>query len=456
MKLIFLLSCLASATAAPLKSCTSQEACLTYNITEVTDECGNSDCAYKVCWTETKDVPGCKASGETISHWATKYSDDGPFCPNKGGDWGDCLFSPAPDSGLPPIPQVVKCQSVPPGGTAELLLKDGNACLDSYSSANGDLTCEPSSEDTGSCGGNGDGFECIWKLKVPAQCSSPVPAPAPVPAPEPVPTPLVEVDDPGPSPSGSNGDPHFKTWKKEHFEYHGQCDLVLAKDDDFADGAGLDVQIRTKLVRYWSYIKNAAIRIGSDILEVEGNPETDSSNNYWVNFAYQGKLDNIGGFPVTYHQPLAYKRRFEIDLSSQFPGQKIVISTYKEFVRVDFENGSEEAFGNTKGLLGDFKTGATLARDGSTAMNDFWEYGNEWQVLPFENMLFHETSEPQFPQKCIQPEDPRGDRRRKLAESTVSEAQAEAACAHIKDPLDRKDCVYDVIATQDVEMVGAY
>lgn len=91
-----------------------------------------------------------------------------------------------------------------------------------------------------------------------------------------------------------------------------------------------------------------------------------------------------------------------------------------------------------------------------TVLNDFTELGNEWQVLPFENMLFHDVSEPQFPKKCIEPEDPRGDRRRRLAESAVSEEKAEAACSTLKDPADRKDCVYDILATQDIGMVGAY
>ena len=151
-----------------------------------------------------------------------------------------------------------------------------------------------------------------------------------------------------------------------------------------------------------------------------------------------------------------FKHRFEIDLSSKYPGHKIVLSTFKEFVRVDFLNGSEEAFGKTVGLLGDFSTGKTLARDGSTVIDDFWMYGNEWQVLPYEHMLFHETSAPQFPERCIMPEDPRGERRRRLAESSISEEEAEAACAQLKDALDRKDCVYDILATQDLAMVGAY
>jgi hypothetical protein len=72
-------------------------------------------------------------------------------------------------------------------------------------------------------------------------------------------------------------------------------------------------------------------------------------------------------------------------------------------------------------------------------------------------MLFHQIAKPRFPEKCIQPEDPCGKRcRRRLGESSITEMQAEAACASIEDPLDRKDCVYDVLTTQDMGMVGAY
>jgi hypothetical protein len=237
--------------------------------------------------------------------------------------------------------------------------------------------------------------------------------------------------------------------------------MVLTKDEQFADGLGLDVQIRTKLVRFWSYIKSAVIRIGDDILEVEGTAEqflTEENNRYWINFKYQGKLTTLGGFPVTYHvkDKNQGKKWFEIDLSSKYPNQKIVVSSFKEFVRVDIQNATTTAFGKTVGLLGDFKTGKTLARDGATEFHDFADFGNEWQVLPSDDMLFHDVSKPQFPERCFEPEDPRGERRRRLDESSVSEEQAEAACSSLTDPADRKDCVYDILATQALDMVGAY
>jgi hypothetical protein len=278
---------------------------------------------------------------------------------------------------------------------------------------------------------------------------------------KPTKTPTTEPPTDGPTsgPTGSKGDPHFLTWKGEKFDYHGQCDLVLVKDPHFADGLGLDVQIRTKLIRFWSYIKQAAIRIGDDILEIQGTVDKNDPNvYYWVNFEPQAPLTTIGGFPVklTAKKTSTKKRWFEIDLSSKYPGVKIVLGSWLEFVRVDFVNASEEAFGNTEGMLGHFQTGFTLARDGFSILDDYTELGEEWQVLPSDNMLFHDTVEPQFPQKCIEPEDPMGQRRRRLGEESVTLEQAEKACASLKSELDRKDCVYDILATQDLDMVGAY
>ncbi|CAJ1949669.1 unnamed protein product [Cylindrotheca closterium] len=255
----------------------------------------------------------------------------------------------------------------------------------------------------------------------------------------------------------AGGDPHITTWNnKEHYEYHGQCDLVMVKDPSFADGLGLYLHIRTKIVRYWSYIQSVAIRIGDGVLEIEGSADAkDAQAHYWKNFKYQADLDTFAGFPVTQKLPSVYKRSYTIDLSSKFPGQDITIQLYKEFVRIKI-NGKEQVFGNSVGLLRDYKTGKTLARDGVTVLDDFTDLGDEWQVLPSEPRPFHEIAHPQFPELCLKPEDPRGERKRRLEESSISVEDAEKACVSLKDPLSIKDCVYDVLATQDVDMVGAF
>lgn len=119
-------------------------------------------------------------------------------------------------------------------------------------------------------------------------------------------------------------------------------------------------------------------------------------------------------------------------------------------------NSSEEAFGKTVGLAGDYKTGKSLARDGATVIDDYEEMGNEWQVLPADRRLFREVEAPQFPERCLMPEDSRGKRRRRLGEGSVTPEEAEAACAGLKDVFTIKDCVYDTLATQDLDMVGAF
>jgi len=236
--------------------------------------------------------------------------------------------------------------------------------------------------------------------------------------------------------------------------------MILVKDPDFANGLGLEVQIRTQLVRYWSYIRNAVVRIGDDILELSGSSVDGVDNegsDYWINFEHHGELSTMGGslFPVELKVKCAAKRSLLIDLNSLYPGQKIVLSSFNEFVRVQFINASADSFGNSVGLLGDYNTGKTMARDGVTELNDYWEFGQEWQVLPSDHMLFHSVAAPQFPEMCRLPEDPRGARRR-LDESSITEEQAEVACASLKNAIDRKDCVYDILATQDIDMVGAY
>eukprot|EP00980_Cylindrotheca_fusiformis_P008662 scaffold1848_cov111-Cylindrotheca_fusiformis.AAC.3 len=87
-----------------------------------------------------------------------------------------------------------------------------------------------------------------------APTAAPVPAPTDAPTKSPVTSPptnpaIEQAAAAAPdSTPGSKGDPHFITWKGEHFEYHGQCDMVLTQDSEFANGLGLDVHIRTKLV----------------------------------------------------------------------------------------------------------------------------------------------------------------------------------------------------------------
>jgi len=255
-------------------------------------------------------------------------------------------------------------------------------------------------------------------------------------------------------PPGGGGNTNIITWNNEHYKFNGQCDLVMMKDDLFADALGLQVHIRTKMVDYWSYIKSVAIKIGNDTLEIEGSADAkDDQEHYWINYDYQGDLDTFAGFPVTHMVSPTHEREYMIDLNDD---AAIVVQVYKQFVRVKFI-GDEAVFGSSVGLLGNYKTGKALARDGATSVDDLTTLGDEWQVLPYERRIFREASRPQFPELCIKPKDPRGQRRLHLAKSAISYAQAELACFTVmSDPLSIKDCVNDILANQDLDIVGAY
>jgi hypothetical protein len=102
-----------------------------------------------------------------------------------------------------------------------------------------------------------------------------------------------------PSSNGAYGDPHIKTWSGEKFDFHGVCDLVLLCNAKFNKGAGLDVHIRNKKIRQWSYVDSAAVRIGTDTLEVRGGEKS----NFWIN-GIQGNSNTdklvIADYPIKY------------------------------------------------------------------------------------------------------------------------------------------------------------
>ena len=165
----------------------------------------------------------------------------------------------------------------------------------------------------------------------------------------------------------------------------------------------------------------------------------------------------ISGYPLHYSMVSDREFVFEVDLEG---GQKVIIKTFKDLVNVKIENPNLETFGESVGLMGDFETSELLARDGMTTLEDDpIAFGQEWQVLDTESNLFQQTlAEPQYPHKCLLP-DPTtkalGRRGRRLGGQTISHETAMEACAHYHHDGDvemQKNCIYDVIATGDIEL----
>lgn len=250
---------------------------------------------------------------------------------------------------------------------------------------------------------------------------------------------------------GVNGDPHFKTWVGGRYDFHGACDLVLLKNPDFKEGLGMDIHIRTKFTDQWSYVDSAVLSIGDDTLEVRGQAETGS--RYWLNKIADGDLSNgIGGFRIEHNRINSKQDEFIVTIGSN---EAIVFKTWKNFVRVNVRNGTPQNFETSLGLMGSYSKGLKLGRDGKTIIEDNNEFGLEWQVLPAEEYeLFHNLEGVQAPHKCAMPDTSKG-RRRRLSENIISSEDAAIACSRVNME-ERDACIFDVLATNDKDMAGAY
>ncbi|KAL7561375.1 hypothetical protein ACA910_001478 [Epithemia clementina (nom. ined.)] len=401
--------------AAPIETCMEQWPCLrfTYDAFNPNECPGN--CEYQVCM--ILDFNGTCAKDGTVSHTCEKP--DNGVCLDGGGFQGVSNQVAGIPNGY------TTCQIVPLGGVAEFLVKDGNAnmgCGEMQLSLMGGvpLTCETLGEQ--SCTGPGNiGKECVWRVQAPAGCGKS---------------------------GGGGGDPHFKLWNSDRYMFHGECDLVLVKNDAFANGLGLDLHLRTTIHDFYSYVESAALRIGDQVLEVSGG-------KFWIN-GEEGSDDDlptsISGF--TLHPPYTQgtAQVYKVELNR---GDMILFRNYKHFLTVDV-SGTVEDFGDSVGLLGDYNTADMVARDGKTVIADPDVFGQEWQVRDDEPMLFLDTRAPQHPfGACKMPSIAQPERNLRDGKTSKLIKAAEDACAG-KNLEDIEFCIYDVLATEDIGMAGAW
>ena len=242
----------------------------------------------------------------------------------------------------------------------------------------------------------------------------------------------------------------MKTWAGEWYNFQGACDLNLLKVPEFWLGLGLDIQVRTTGRYEYSYIEDGAIRIGDDVLQVS------SFGGYMYNGISQATMPVMMAdkFPVTHKEVSSKEHLFDIEITNN---EHIIVATFKDMVNIKMVNSTEYLFGKSSGLMGSFRHGAKLGRDGVTIFEDLDAFGLEWQVLESEDNLFATARAPQHPQTCVMPDPAIADGRRRRLGASVAKEAAEMACDHLDN--DAKDmCVFDVIATRDLEVAkaGAY
>lgn len=258
---------------------------------------------------------------------------------------------------------------------------------------------------------------------------------------------------------GAKGDPHFVMWNGRKFDFHGGCDLVLVEDPTFDNGAGIKIHVRTKVLRWFSFVDSVVVQIGEDTLEVAGGFER---RRYWVN-GVQGDYIKVNGrTPFTIGGKQVRFQVMRNNISFQFKivldekkKETIILRAVKDYMRIDLSHPREDLFADSVGLMGGFNDteDKMLARDGATIMEDINEYSMEWQVRDTEPMLFHDVEGPQYPEACEMPSEDRVERRR--LSSSVNQDEAEMACSKV-DESERESCVMDVIATGDLELADAY
>ncbi|KAL3920908.1 MAG: hypothetical protein SGILL_003029, partial [Bacillariaceae sp.] len=243
--------------------------------------------------------------------------------------------------------------------------------------------------------------------------------------------------------TGGGGDPHFTTWNGDKFDFHGECDLVLVRNPDFADGLGMHIHGRTKIHHDWSAFESSAIRIGDDVFEVKGK-------THWFNGEENAELPVfVGGYRVDRPTESEHAARYVVHLGD---GERIIMKSYDEFLWVEVEGPKSKDFAKTAGLLGAFG-GEKFARNGLTQMTDTNAFGQEWQVrYDVDPQLFHSRVGPQWPTKCTMPEAPKPEGR---VARHLRMSMAKEACANVNKAV-FDDCVADVVATNDAGLASAY
>jgi len=240
----------------------------------------------------------------------------------------------------------------------------------------------------------------------------------------------------------AGGDPHFYTFRNEHYDFHGHCDLILLEASHFAQGKGLSVHIRSSpFKKIFSYISDVVIRIGDDILEVGGGGKCFFNGKSLPSLA----AETIGGYKMENTRTKKGGAVYKIFLDGN---QEIDIREYKNWITVYVMHPSKD-FAGTIGLMGSYETGAWLSRDGKRTHHDVNEFGLDWQVRESDGLLF-QTPSP-HPDKCDLPIVTSPRRKRRLAESSISREVAEEACAHWT-PKAMEDCIMDVMISEDVGM----
>ena len=256
---------------------------------------------------------------------------------------------------------------------------------------------------------------------------------------------------PPPPPGGTTGggDPHFTRWSHERRDsFHGECDLVVLHSEKFHNNDGLDFHVRTTMHdELYSYIESAALRLGEDILEVHNGHILLNGAEYKdedMPVSFGGKTFDVTAIEQDGKGGVR-RRTYRLQVGSNFA---IDFKYYKNLMTYHM-NGHEE-FNGALGLVGAYPTGDMIGRDGRK-IDNFIDFGFEWQVGLEDPVLFSDLRAPQLPyERCRMPTKAQTSRRLRGVNRALTE-QAQLACSHVPSS-NFELCVDDVVMTGDLEL----
>lgn len=235
----------------------------------------------------------------------------------------------------------------------------------------------------------------------------------------------------------------------------------MARSDQFANGTGIDVHARTKIVDDWSLISGVAVRVGDDIFEV-----VNDNTYYWNGIANVEMPLQIAGGKYTITHQIEHldatnesgevfqdtMEAFTIDFGATEHGaEQIKIQNYKSMIAIRVE----AALRDTGGMIGVQGKKGMIARDMESHIIDPNEMGFEWQVRDTDPQLFQDsTHNPQYPERCILPSST-DSRRRKLRISEVEMNEARTACRSADEEM-FEFCVHDVLMARNTDVAKPY
>lgn len=192
--------------------------------------------------------------------------------------------------------------------------------------------------------------------------------------------------------------------------------------------------------------------MGEDTFEVERNGDFAINGISGIDLPFTlGDSKAV----VTHDSPNKNQHKFNVTLPD---GQQIFLGSWKDlvFVKLGKSASQPKHFKDSLGLLGSYAdNGAMIARDGKTLMTkDPNGFGSEWQVRSDDPKLFRSAQGPQYPEQCVMPSVAQADRRRRLGEG-LAENAAKEACAHWGDADKVANCVFDTMATGDLDLAEA-